>query len=53
MVVQINHKEGISTHAFHIWFRGEEGIVEIWTVEEKTIGRLTGSQVRALQEIIN
>ncbi|HHV26647.1 MAG TPA: hypothetical protein GXX63_05565 [Tissierellia bacterium] len=34
MLVQINHKEGYFTHAFHIWINGDEGIVLIWTSEE-------------------
>ncbi len=53
IVVQINHKSGIFTHAFKIWFSGEEGIAEIYTTEEKLIGKLSNSQVRVLQEIIN
>lgn len=53
IIVQINHKRGISTHAFKIWFIGEEGIAEIYTTEEKLIGKLSSSQVKALKEITN
>jgi len=53
MVVQINHKEGIFTHAFKIWFNGEEGIAKIHTTEENLIGKLTSSQIKVLQEIID
>ncbi len=53
MIVQINHKEGIFTHAFNIWINGYEGIALIRTSEDKEIGRLTGSQVNELKRIIN
>lgn len=53
MVVQINHKEGYFTHAFHIWINGDEGIALIWTLEEKEIGRLSSSQVDTLKRIIH
>ena len=53
MIVQINHKEGIFTHAFHIWINGDEGIALIWTSEEKEMGRLSRTQVETLKRIIN
>ncbi len=53
MIVQINHKEGIFTHAFHIWINGDEGIALIWTSEEKKMGELSSSQVNTLKRIIN
>ncbi|NOH15464.1 hypothetical protein [Clostridium cochlearium] len=43
IIVQINHKEGYFTHAFHIWINGDEGIVLMWTLEEKQIGKLSNS----------
>ncbi|MEL5864855.1 hypothetical protein [Clostridium cochlearium] len=53
MIVQINHKEGYFTHAFHIWSNGDEGIALMWTLEEKQIGKLSNSQVGILKRIIN
>jgi hypothetical protein len=52
MIVQINHKEGYFTHAFHIWINGDEGIVLIWTSEEKEIAMLSSLQVKTLNRII-
>jgi hypothetical protein len=51
LIVQINHKRGIWTHPLRIWFDGEEGIAQQYTIEKPMIGRLSGTQVRALQEI--
>ena len=52
-IVQINHKRGIWTHPLKIWFDGEEGLAQMYTVEKTRIGRLSGAQVKALQEIFN
>lgn len=53
VVVQINHKEGIFTHPFHIWIYDEEAIALISTDIEKTIGKLSNEQIEELESIIH
>lgn len=52
MIVQIDHKEGYFTHAFHIWIKGDEGVVLIWTSGKKEVGKLSRSQVETLKRIL-
>ena len=53
VIVQINHKKGIYTHPLKIWFNVEEGTAQMYTIEDKEIGKLSSTQVKALQEILN
>lgn len=53
LMVQINHKRGIWTHPLKIWFSGDEGIAQMYTIEQKRIGKLSDIQVKALMEILN
>jgi len=53
LIVQINHKRGFFTHPLKIWFNGEEGTAQMYTVEDKEIGKLSSTQVKVLKEILN